>query len=241
MKKKLIITGFTCIFMLITGVCYSCTYGSKVSPVIVSSDLITKGAEDAASSSTNSSASITPIAKDSNSINLISEASHDNQTEQTKEYVYVHICGAVVNPGVYRAEAGARLYEFLELAGGLTANAAGDYINQAQLVTDGERIYIPNQEEIEALTLEEIMAGKPDKESANNNSDLSDTESIFININTASAEELMKLSGIGQARANSIVAYREKNGKFKSIEELMNVPGIKEGLFHQISHMIVAN
>ena len=71
-----------------------------------------------------------------------------------------------------------------------------------------------------------------------NNVDTSNTTS-FVNINTANAEELMDLPGIGQAKANSIISYRTTKGKFKSIEDLMNIPGIKEGLFNQISANII--
>ncbi|MFT4142814.1 MAG: helix-hairpin-helix domain-containing protein, partial [Mobilitalea sp.] len=125
---------------------------------------------------------------------------------------------------------------FINLAGGLTKEAAADYINQAKSVEDGQRIYVMNKAELESLTLEQRIEGEEVTTSSTE-----ETATSLININTASFEELMSLSGIGQAKANSIIAYREKNGKFKTIENLMDIPGIKEGLFQQISHMIVAN
>jgi len=145
----------------------------------------------------------------------------------------------VINPGVYPAKEEARIVDLIKLAGGLTKGAAGDYINQAQLVTDGQRIYIPNQEELKELSTADYIAGEQ-KDTASTNTEGGE-ESALININTADKEELMSISGIGEVKATSIIAYREKNGKFNAIEELMNIPGIKEGLFSQISYMIVAN
>lgn len=125
---------------------------------------------------------------------------------------YVYICGAVAEPGVYEVRQGSRIYEVVSMAGGLTEDADVSSVNQAEAVYDGQMIYLPTEAEHE-------------------------TDSR-VNINTASAEELMTLSGIGQAKAEQILAYRNANGNFSSEEEIMNVEGIKEGLYNRIKDNI---
>jgi len=141
--------------------------------------------------------------------------------------VFVYVCGAVKEAGVYELVEGARVHEALKLAGGMTENAATDYLNQARKVVDGERIYVP--------TVEEILAGDVKKvEEGVNGSSTTNDSSHQININTASQEELMRLSGIGEVKAKSIISYREENGGFEQITDLMRVDGIKEGTFRKI-------
>lgn len=167
--------------------------------------------------------------------------------EKEAELVFVHVCGAVVSPGVYGMEAEARVYEAVSCAGGLREDAAGEAVNQAQKVTDGERIYIPTREEVEAgLTLQaETDMIQPEK-GANGSTDevggvrTGNTDGK-LNINTASFEELKTLNGIGDTRAESILKYREEHGGFQTIEDLMNVEGIKEGVFEKIKDRITVN
>jgi len=141
--------------------------------------------------------------------------------------VFVFVCGAVKEAGVYELVQGARVHEALKLAGGMTQEAATDYLNQARKVVDGERIYVP--------TVEEVMAGiVPEVEEGVNGSSTTNESSNKININTASQEELMRLSGIGEVKAKSIISYREKNGDFEQITDLMKVDGIKQGTFSKI-------
>lgn len=141
---------------------------------------------------------------------------------------YVHICGAVAQPGVYCVDEGSRLYEVILLAGGLTQDAADQAVNQAQELTDGMQIYIPTREEVQSG----IFFGQIQ---SNSQEDLPDTR---VNINTANAEQLCSLPGIGMTRAEAIVAYRETHGSFHSIEELMNVTGIKAGVYEKIKELI---
>lgn len=132
----------------------------------------------------------------------------------------VYICGEVRSPGVYELEAGERLDAAVALAGGLTDEAAAGQINLAALLEDGERYYIPSvQEEEEGYTEERADSG-------------------LVNINRADAAQLMTLPGIGAAKADSIIAFREKNGKFTSIEDLCQVDGIKEGVLSAIRDRI---
>lgn len=135
-------------------------------------------------------------------------ASETEAAEPMDGVCYVYICGAVLEPGVYEVKQGSRIYEVVDMAGGLTEDADVSFLNQAETVYDGQMIYLPTEAENET-------DGR-------------------VNINTASIEELMTLSGIGQAKAEQILAYRNANGDFSSEEEIMNVDGIKEGLYNRI-------
>lgn len=158
------------------------------------------------------------------------EQQEDTASEATCE-ICVYICGAVQNPGVYTFDKEVRIYEVLEQAGGLSEDASDTYLNQAQQVSDGEQIYVPTRQEVEAgLVTSEKEGQQPGTQTGN--------DSGKININTASREELMKLNGIGETRANSIISYRESQGSFQSIEDIMQIEGIKEGVFSKIKEDI---
>lgn len=160
----------------------------------------------------------------------------DNTPEEAKEQesgsIFVYVCGAVRTPGVYELDSGARVYEAVALAGGMREDAAGAYVNQAQMLSDGEQIYIPTEEEAGQGN----TAAFPER-----NTDVGGTDHGKVNINTASEEELTTLTGIGDTRAKSIVEYRESNGGFQTIEDLMKVDGIKEGVFEKIKDSITVN
>ena len=135
--------------------------------------------------------------------------------------ICVYICGAVHEPGVYELPEGSRVHEALEMAGGMTEEAAAYALNLARIAVDGEQIYVPDAEEIQGQSILSGSAGGSGYEKK-------------VNINTASMEELMTLTGIGEAKAESIIRYREENGGFQSIEDLMEIGGIKEGVFEKI-------
>lgn len=142
---------------------------------------------------------------------------------------YVYICGAVRQPGVYMLPEGSRIYEVIQEAGGLSEDADVTLVNQAEAVTDGMMIRIYTIEEAETLLktneVSESGQGKDGK----------------IDINTATAAEIMTLPGIGSSKANAIIAYRETYGAFSCIEDLMKVPGIKDGIFQQMKEHIKVN
>lgn len=138
------------------------------------------------------------------------------------EVCYVYVCGAVVSPGVYELQAGSRVYEAIKSAGGLSEDADLGSINQAEYVTDGQMIKI--------LTVSEAENG-----TENGNETASDG---LLDINNASVADFMTLPGIGQSKAQSIVQYREQNGAFSSVDEIMKVDGIKEGVFNKIKDCI---
>ena len=167
----------------------------------------------------------------------ISEASEDDTEKATDdepnisdEIILVHVCGEVVNPGVYELTARSRIFEAVNMAGGFTENAASDYINLAEYVTDGSRIYIPSYEEIadEATPPCVTIADEGN----------ADKSTQKINLNTATKEELMTLPYVGESKADSIIGYRTEHGGFSSIEEIMSIPGIKNGLFDKIKDKI---
>ena len=150
--------------------------------------------------------------------------------ESPADTVYVYVCGAVNAPGVYELPEGARVFEAVERAGGISAEGAPELVNQAKMVEDGERIYIPTREEAQRLDAGEGEAWDLLSGAEGGNGQ----ESKKININTAGMDELMTLAGIGEAKAQSIISYREENGGFSSIEEIMEIEGIKEGVFDKI-------
>lgn len=144
--------------------------------------------------------------------------------EKTDETIYVYICGEVVHPGVYEMKAGSRLYELIERAGGYTLKAAANSLNQAELLYDAQQIVVLSQD-----SYSDIQSKAVGSETAADDR---------ININTADKTHLMEIPGIGDSRASDIIAYREKNGLFKTTEDIMQVPGIKEGLYSKIKDKI---
>ena len=157
---------------------------------------------------------------------FIEEASQNDTSTAAKIY-YVYVCGAVKNPGVYQMPEGSRIYDLFVAAGGLTKNAATDYWNQAKILEDGEMFYVP--------TIEEAAEQKENTISKES------TSSQIVNINTASKEELMTLSGIGSSKALAIISYRQELGEFSCIEDIMKVEGIKDAVFQKIKDEIVVN
>lgn len=131
----------------------------------------------------------------------------------------VYVCGAVCKPGVYYLSSGSIKQDALDAAGGFTEIADTSYVNLAEHISDGEKIYFPEQGEVLA-------------------DDTAEAADSRVNINTASESELMGLPGIGSSKARAIIAYREANGDYSSIEAVMKVNGIKEGVYENIKDYI---
>lgn len=173
--------------------------------------------------------------------------------EQTPDLLYVHVCGAVAEPGVYELSAGSRVYEAVALAGGFTEEAAKDYVNQAQVVTDAAKIVIPTVEEAELLCAKEadsaqygILTMEPaavGTQAASGTGAVPDVKSTggLVNLNTAGKAELCTLPGIGEAKADAIIQYRTQIGCFTSKEQLMEISGIKEALYTKLQDQICVN
>lgn len=157
----------------------------------------------------------------------------EEKAEEEKMAV-VFVCGAVENPGVYELPEGSRIRDALEAAGGMKEEAVFDYLNQAAVINDGQQIYVPTPEELEE-------GESPLKENPQEASGETAGQIGKVNLNKASKEELMTLPGIGEAKADSILRYREENGGFKSIEELMEIEGIKSGVFQKIQDDITVS
>ena len=174
-----------------------------------------------------------------------SEAVSDKEMQQAM--IYVDVCGAVANPGVFQLVAGSRVFQAIEAAGGYLPEAALTCVNRAGVLTDGQQLYILTQEEMERQGLDPAeMAGASDGQmngSAGTGQNTGMTAQVQqdnrININTADEAQLTTLTGIGATRAQAIIAYREENGPFVAIEDIMNVQGIKEGTFAKIKDEIV--
>ena len=163
------------------------------------------------------------------------EDPHESSDDRTPVKVTVYVCGAVVNPGVYTLDEGKRISDAVELAGGMNDEANRDYINQAMLLSDSQKIYIPRQGEMINAAYEDDGTGGTGSGSSETGSD---AVSGKVNINTGSAQELMTLPGIGEAKAKLIIEYRDSNGGFSRIEDIMKISGIKEGMFKKIKDRI---
>ena len=155
------------------------------------------------------------------------------EAEENTATVFVQVMGAVHAPGVYELPAGSRVFEAVEMAGGMTKDAAPESLNQALELMDGQMIVLYTCAEWEAM-----QADGTDDGAGNIAGDGAAQEDGRVNINTATLDELCSIPGIGQSRAQSIITYREQNGAFGSIEDIMKVSGIKDGLFQKIKDKI---
>lgn len=171
---------------------------------------------------------------ESSSTQSIQEESGYRRESQTEGMIYVQVCGAVNQPGVVTLPAGSRVFEAILLAGGLTQEAAENSVNQAQVLTDGQQIMVWTRAQMQE---KEIVPGGPGVEGT----DADAVQDKKVNLNTATAQELMTLSGIGEAKAADILAYREQNGGFQSIEDIMKIRGIKEAIFERIKDQITVS
>ncbi|MDO4295432.1 MAG: helix-hairpin-helix domain-containing protein [bacterium] len=157
-----------------------------------------------------------------------------NRESEAAETVFVYVCGQVKQAGVYELAAGSRIVHAVEAAGGFLETAAKEYWNLAAFVEDGMKIAIPTVEEVA-----EHPYGLPETEAKTvSEAVLSDGR---IRLNLADAELLQTLPGIGEAKAADIVAYREEHGGFTSIEEIMEISGIKEAVFEKIKEKITVD
>ncbi len=159
----------------------------------------------------------------------------------------VDIKGEVVLPGIYSLEEGSRVIDVITLAGGLTENADTSVVNLSKKIFDEMVIIIYSHEQVsnfyETKRMEKEVVDscrQVDENSLKNDACICSEEisSSKININTASKEELMELPGIGDAKAQDIIQYREEHGPFQSIEDVQNVSGIGESLYSKIQENI---
>ena len=175
-----------------------------------------------------------------NDLSFMEETTKVTTTVKSKQYI--DIKGNVKNPGVYEFNENDRVIDAINLAGGLKKNANTSNINLSQKLKSEMVIYIYSNDDIKKnegnmscdtkCKTEVIEVNNCIETNENKNNDEK------ININTASLEELLKISGIGESKAKNIIEYREKNGQFKNIEEIKNINGIGDSLFNKIKDNI---
>ena len=195
--------------------------------------------------------------KSSDEIELTSDLSLEVKEEVTEEItkeekIKVDIKGAVKNPGVYEINSNRRVADAIAISGGLTNDADTSIINLSKNLTDEMVIIIYTKEEVEEMLkgstsikyiekecicpkiendacIDNVIDNKPDTNTSNEQK---------VSLNSATIDELMQLPGIGEVKAKAIIAYREENGGFKSIEELLEVNGIGESTFNKIKDQL---
>ena len=166
--------------------------------------------------------------------NFYANTEPDKKKENT---IMVHITGEVKNAGIIELPEESRIADAIEQAGGVTEEADLDQVNLAFVLSDGQKIYIPNKKEREANEEKAYITA----ESGNNviiKDKVEGGKKQKVNINEAKQEELEELPGIGPSIAKKIIEYREQNGKFTSIDELQEVKGIGEAKFENIKEYI---
>lgn len=141
----------------------------------------------------------------------------------TPGLIRVHVTGAINNPGVYTLQKEARLEDAIQAAGGLQETADPQSLNLAATLLDGQRLYIPSAQEVTLA---------PDDKGLQ-----VDVPSV-VNINSASLAELDSLPGIGEVKAQAIITYRQQNGLFTALEDLLKVEGISQSLYEKLEGLI---
>lgn len=217
MKKNTgFIIGICVILIVLSGILFLRVHGSQ-------------------NSSPDASFSSSAISVSDESSEVTSQASETEPPENTDfpSKCAVYITGAVKSPGLFRYSGTARVSDAIDFAGGFSGNAARNSVNLARMLEDGEQITI--------LTKKQAKQKKKKAKSVptdqNSNTVYSNTTGK-VNINTASETELMTLPGIGQAKALLIINYRKEHGNFSKPEDLMQISGIKEGIYNKIKEYI---
>ena len=170
--------------------------------------------------------------KKSISNDYVFDVQEEKQAEETDEetgYIYVHIIGEVNNNGLIKLKEGDRLVNAIEAAGGVTEKADLSKVNLAFVLSDGNKIRIPSIDDKDTSII---------TSDSGDNVIISENLNIKVNINTATQSELETLTGVGPSMALKIIEYRNKNGKFKKIEDLKNVGGIGEQKFNGLKNEI---
>ncbi|MFD1392930.1 helix-hairpin-helix domain-containing protein [Lacticaseibacillus jixianensis] len=173
-----------------------------------------------------------PLSSVSTSFSSAGAASTAQASSSTPKNGYVHIKGAVAKPGVYPVKAATRWVDVVALAGGLTPGADVSQVNLAQVAVDQESLYIPKAGETPPVS------APPQGPAGSTTGAAAAGSGPLVNLNTATASDLQTLSGIGPKKAADIIAYREQNGGFKSVEDLKNVSGIGDKTFEKLAPLV---
>lgn len=188
----------------------------------------------------------------SNSVESVQEIKTiQSEVAETVKQVPIYICGEVTHEGVYYVAPDAIIDDVIECAGGFTRDADRTVINLASPIRPNEKIIIPkqgqeidkiedsyeNRERLETLTSSEYNI-QSNSVSSTSNEINTRTNSERVNINTATKNELMNLTGIGEVKAEAIIAYRQEQGGFKNIEEIKQISGIGQKTFEKLKQFI---
>ncbi|MHA6602576.1 helix-hairpin-helix domain-containing protein [Aerococcus urinae] len=163
----------------------------------------------------------------------------ENVEDQGDDLIYVDVKGAVKSPGLYQVQAGDRVLDAIDLAGGLNDQADSKRINLSQRLQDQMVVYVPALNE--EVGSEDLMAITPVLSGDGPTAESSQKDSQKININTADASQLQEISGIGEKKASDIIQYRESKGSFQTIKEITEVSGIGDKTFEKIKEQITVN
>lgn len=231
-QKKLLLV---IICMLAAGICYSCGGGSEEDgKVLVELEEGAEGAEGVPGGTEGALEGAEGVPEGTEGVS--EDAAGVSGRDSEAPLIYVHVCGMVQKPGVYGIPEGSRVYEAVEAAGGPLEEGAADFLNLAQEAEDGMKIEVPDK--VQAAQWKEAGISFGGSASGKTVPGGSAAEVTKVNLNRATREELMTLKGIGESRAEDIIRYREEFGGFQTIEDIMNVPGIKEGAFDRFRDQI---
>ncbi|GEP19581.1 helix-hairpin-helix domain-containing protein [Pediococcus argentinicus] len=166
--------------------------------------------------------------------------------------IMVDVKGAVKNPGVYEVKEGMRITDAINLAGGLNRSADRKHVNLASQLSDQQVVYVPIRGEVKGPIVDSSATSTTNSPSVTTSSSSDNavkssstsqndqkSDSGQVNLNSASKEDLTKLNGIGDKKAEQIVAYRESHGSFKNVDELKQVQGIGDKIFETIKASVV--
>ncbi len=188
------------------------------------------------------SSTITVADKPSAASSESSSAESSQPSDEASGSLYVDVGGEVKDPGVYELPAGARVFDGIEKAGGLTGKADTSLINQAERVKDGQKIFVPRKGKAgqsgSGASSAQTSISSGTSSGAGSSASSAGSAGGKININTADSAALQQISGVGPVTAQKIIEYREQNGGFQKIEDLMNVSGIGEKTFAKLKSSI---
>ena len=170
--------------------------------------------------------------KEDTSLSSSSQQRSEEKMEPSQEKIMVDVKGAVRQAGVYELPVGSRVYDAVQKAGGMTDEANSQSVNLAQKLEDESIVYVAkNGEEIAPVASASAGTTSGEKQSKDGK----------VNLNTATEAELQTISGIGQKRAQDIIAYREEKGKFQSVDELKNVSGIGQKTLEKLKEHVTVD
>ncbi|MGN0711416.1 MAG: helix-hairpin-helix domain-containing protein [Anaerovoracaceae bacterium] len=172
------------------------------------------------------------------SLNNKNETDKIDENISLPNKIYVDVSGCVAKTGVYELDEGSRVYEAIDMAGGILENADVSNLNMAQILRDQDKITVSSFKEIQKNPTVQGVSNRGSVAVTNASEAVNQQSDSIININTADSSELQKITGIGPAMAEKIINYRTENGSFSRIEDLMKVSGIGEKTFAKFKDKI---